>query len=387
MAVSAKSWWLAVMAFSLTMPLALSLEPLALIAHNPITTKVTWTREISALLERRCISCHRPGGYAGFSLTTYDDARPWAVAIKEEVLSGSMPPWGAAPGIGHFANDRRLTRHEQELVAAWVDGGAPYSPEARTPAFVAATPATPNSHPSTLARGGLSEVEGPLPTPTGTLDPLAGSVAIPLAPARITEPIERIASVTLQLPAGMMVTAWTFEPGLPASVERVDLEIGSRWLGTWTPGESWIEFPSDTAAPLPTSALFTARIEYRAPTAASVDQSRLRIRMMKEERPKAVHEVTVVRSWRAVRASELLAMRPAGDRDGMQVVARFPDGRTEALGVLTAPSHGPHPTYRLARPLSLPPGARIETTGPVRFLYGVGATRTVKPNVSRRPRR
>jgi hypothetical protein len=342
-------------------------------AHNPITTKVTWTREISALLERRCVSCHRPGGYAGFSFTTYNDARPWAVAIKEEVLAGSMPPWGAAPGVGHFANDRRLTRHEQELVAAWVDGGAPYSLEARTPAFAAATTATPNSQ---------------LPPPKGnTLDPLAGSVAIPLAPATITEAIERIASVTLQLPAGMTLTAWTFEPGIASSIERVDLELGSRWLGTWTPGERWMEFPSDTGAPLTTSALFTARIDYRAPTAASVDQSRLRIRMTKDDRPKAVREVTVVRSWRAPGAAELVAMRPARDPGDVQVVARFPDGRAEALGVLTAPDRAPHPTYRLARPLSLPPGARIETTAPVRLLYSAGATRTVKPNVRRRPRR
>jgi hypothetical protein len=361
-------------------------------AHNPITTKVTWTREISALLERRCVSCHRPGGYAGFSFTTYNDARPWAVAIKEEVLSGSMPPWGAAPGVGHFANDRRLTRHEQELVAAWVDGGAPYSLEARTPAFVTATTTTtPNSQ---------------LSTPKGnTLDTVAGSVAIPLAPATITEAIERIASVTLQLPAGMTLTAWTFEPGIASSIERVDLELGSRWLGTWTPGERWMEFPSDTGAPLTTSALFTARIDYRDITGRSgrkiilpdlpelpvndraLDHSRLLIRMTKDDRPKAVREVTVVRSWRTPGAAELLAMRPARDPGDVQVIARFSNGRAEALGVLTAPDRAPHPTYRLARPLLLPPGARIETTAPVRLLYSAGATRTVKPNVRRRPRR
>lgn len=375
MAVSAKGWVLALSALSLTLPLAVSLKPWAIeiAAHNPITTKVTWTREISALLERRCISCHRPSGYAGFSLTTYGDARPWAVAIKEEVLSGSMPPWGAAPGIGQFANDRRLTRHEQELVAAWVDGGAPYSLDARTPAFAAASTALADSQLSTPRKN--------------TLDPLAGSVAIPLAPAMITEANERVASVTLQMPTGMTLTAWTFEPGIPFSVEQVNLELGSRWLGTWTPGEPWIEFPSDTGVALTTSTLFTARIEYRAPSATSIDHSRLRIRVTKEDRPMVVHEATVVRSWRAARATELLAIRPAGDAREAQVLARFPNGRAELLGMLTAPSHGPHPMYRLARPLSLPPGAHIETTGAVRLLYGTGATRAVKANVRSRPRR
>jgi mono/diheme cytochrome c family protein len=369
----ARGWRLAVVAFGLAVPLALSLEPLAVVeplaAHNPITTKVTWTREISTILERRCVSCHRSGGYAGFALTTYDDARPWAVAIKEVVLAGDMPPWGAAPGIGHFANDRRLTRHEQELVAAWVDGGAPYSLDARTPAFLISTP---NSQ---------------LPAPrTITVEPPSGGVAIPFAPTMVTQPVERIATVTLQLPAAMSLTAWTFEPGTPFSVDRVDLELGSRWIGTWTPGERLVEFPSDAGAPLTTSALFTARIRYRAP-AAGIDYSRLRIWMSKDVRSKTIREVTVVRSWRAPGAVELIALRPARDEGDVEVLARFTNGRAEAIGAIGAPSQGPHPTYRLARPLSLPAGARVETTAPLRLLYTAGATRTVNPNVRTRPRR
>jgi hypothetical protein len=357
----------------LTLPLALGLEPLALsveplAGHNPITTKVTWTREISPLLERRCVSCHRPDGFAGFSLATYDDARPWAVAIKEEVLAGDMPPWGAAPGIGHFANDRRLTRHEQELVAAWVDGGAPYSLDARTPAF-----ATPNSQlPSHKA---------------GTSDHLAGGLAVPLAPATITEPLDRIASVTLQLPDGMTLTAWTFEPGIPASVERADLELASRWLGTWTAGDVPLEFPADAGVPLSASSLFTARIRYRAPAAAAVDRSRVRIWMAKDARPNTIREITVVRSWRATAPMELLALRPASDDGDVQVLARYANGRAEAIGALTTPSRGPHPTYRLAQPLAMPAGAVVQATAPVRLLYSAGATRTVNANVRRRPRR
>ena len=54
-------------------------------AHDVITTKVTWTREISRLMFKRCTSCHREGG-SSFPLTTYQEARPWAKAIKEEAL-------------------------------------------------------------------------------------------------------------------------------------------------------------------------------------------------------------------------------------------------------------------------------------------------------------
>jgi mono/diheme cytochrome c family protein len=42
----------------------------ALRAHDPITTQITWNREISRVVFNRCASCHRDGGTA-FSLMTY----------------------------------------------------------------------------------------------------------------------------------------------------------------------------------------------------------------------------------------------------------------------------------------------------------------------------
>jgi hypothetical protein len=52
-------------------------------AHDPITTKVTFAREIRAILSARCTICHAPGGSAPMPLTTYEEVRPWARAIKE----------------------------------------------------------------------------------------------------------------------------------------------------------------------------------------------------------------------------------------------------------------------------------------------------------------
>ena len=56
---------------------------------------------------------------------TYAEARPWAVAIKEEVLSRRMPPWGAVKGFGEFREDQGLTQEQIELITAWVEGGVP----------------------------------------------------------------------------------------------------------------------------------------------------------------------------------------------------------------------------------------------------------------------
>lgn len=97
----------------------------ALLAHDPISTKVTWEREIGPLVQARCVSCHTPGGRAPMSLTTYEEARPWARAIREEVLTRRMPKWHVVRGYGDFRNDPSLSPFEVALFAAWADGGAP----------------------------------------------------------------------------------------------------------------------------------------------------------------------------------------------------------------------------------------------------------------------
>ena len=114
-------------------------------AHDVITTPITFSREISRLIFSRCASCHRPGG-AAFSLITYAEARPWATAIKEEVLERRMPPWGAVKGFGEFRDDQGLSQEQIELIADWVEGGAPEGdPQllSKIPEFAAQHPSGP----------------------------------------------------------------------------------------------------------------------------------------------------------------------------------------------------------------------------------------------------
>lgn len=117
-------------------------------AHDVSTTPITWNREISRIFYDRCASCHRPGG-TSFSLITYQDVQPRAVAIRDAVLSRRMPPWGAVKGFGDFRNDQALTAEQIELITDWVQDDTPKGNNARLlppmPKFATAAPFTPPS--------------------------------------------------------------------------------------------------------------------------------------------------------------------------------------------------------------------------------------------------
>jgi hypothetical protein len=115
-------------------------------AHDIITTKLTYAREVSRILNQRCMECHQSG--STIPLTTYEQVRPWAVAVKEQVLARAMPPWGAVKGFGDLAPDRGLSQEEMFIIAAWVIGGAPQGDPALAPkpAVAGATVAMSSLH-------------------------------------------------------------------------------------------------------------------------------------------------------------------------------------------------------------------------------------------------
>jgi hypothetical protein len=85
----------------------------------------TFARDVAPIFQKNCQVCHRPGEIGPFPLLTYEQARPWAAAIKEAVKAQKMPPWFADPRYGHFSNSTALTPTEIHTIAAWADAGAP----------------------------------------------------------------------------------------------------------------------------------------------------------------------------------------------------------------------------------------------------------------------
>lgn len=118
-------------------PAARSTEPLGCTIKKgaPVAAagKVTYGRQIAPILNRHCVTCHRPGQVAPFSLIGYEQARAWAPEIASYAARREMPPWKPVGNEGFYHNERRLTDGEITLLDAWSREGAPLGDEKDIP--------------------------------------------------------------------------------------------------------------------------------------------------------------------------------------------------------------------------------------------------------------
>lgn len=82
------------------------------------------TVDPSQVIHSKCLSCHQEGGIAPVAFTSTAQMRPWAKAIRQSILKGSMPPWHAdSASSEHLAGVRALTYGEKEALVRWIDSG------------------------------------------------------------------------------------------------------------------------------------------------------------------------------------------------------------------------------------------------------------------------
>jgi hypothetical protein len=310
-------------------------------AHDPITTKVTWSREISRIVERRCAGCHRPEGVAPMALTTYEQARPWLKAIKTEVVSRRMPKWPAARGIGDFDNDRSLSPFEIELIAAWIDGGAPKGDAS------AARLATSESRSLRIDR--QLRLSARQSAPAGE---------------------QRTISVTTPDKRDRWISGWRFRPNDPAIVQaEIKLHTG-RLLGTWVPPEDGTSFPPGAGILLPARSVVDVTVWYRS--AQAQQDFPVGLPQKGPELGLALSSTQPLREVREIAAScgtstlgdtgEIFAVRPVAThaKASVGIAVRTPDGPPQALTWVREFDPQYQLTYRLRAPVPVRADARIE---------------------------
>jgi Flp pilus assembly protein TadD len=101
--------------------LVLSMVSWASGAEQP---RVTFNRNIAAIIYQNCAPCHRAGESAPFSLLGYADVKRRAAQIADVTKRRYMPPWLPEKGYGEFADERRLSDTQVQLIQDWVKQGA-----------------------------------------------------------------------------------------------------------------------------------------------------------------------------------------------------------------------------------------------------------------------
>jgi hypothetical protein len=94
-------------------------------AQAPSRPTPTFNGQVASILNANCVTCHRPGGIAPFSLMTYSDAQRHAAGIRDKTATRAMPPWFADPQFGQFKNARALSTEQLDTLAAWANADAP----------------------------------------------------------------------------------------------------------------------------------------------------------------------------------------------------------------------------------------------------------------------
>jgi hypothetical protein len=225
--------------------------------HKPITTNILFKNEIAQIFQRKCFQCHSENNLS-MSLTTYTEARPWAPAIREEVLERNMPPWQAVPGYGQFSNDISLNTREKEIILSWADGGAPSgvlkAEESVPPVFVPPAPSWDHGTPDRV-----------FPVSRGHLIPSGAAFGVK----------RFVVSTGLMSPS--RVRAIAFKQGDRRVIRYAAFydAASGKWLGAWTPWQTSSSLADGLAVQLPAQAKIAVDVGYTGAEEDVTDNSEL----------------------------------------------------------------------------------------------------------------
>ncbi len=316
--------------------------------------------------------------------TTYAETRPWAKAIREQVLARKMPPWFADAAYGHFANDRSLSQAEIDTLASWVDAGAPAGdPTAAPPArdwpqgWNIGTPDVVFEMPSAF----------PLPA-KGAID-----YQYLILPTRFTEDrwVQKVEVRTSSRAAVHHAVVYIREPGSKWLEQEprektftVPIAKGfttSDLLMVYTPGNSFDQWPAGIAKRIKAGSDLVLQMHYTASGKATEDRTRIGIVFAKEPPKQAVLslqmsndrfvippgdsnyrvQVTGTLPNDAVVISMFPHMHLRGK--GFEYLITAPNGRVETLLKISHYDFQWQLNYRLTEPKLIKAGTRLQWVG------------------------
>jgi hypothetical protein len=360
------------------------------------TQPVSFTRDVAPILYKRCVSCHRPGEVAPFSLVSYADAAKRAPLIAQVTASRYMPPWKPAPGYGDFEGSRGLTQAEIETLQRWAGAGAPQGNPADLPPLPAAT--TPKlDRPDLVLR-----MPAPFSIPADGPD------------------LYRCFVIPLGLTADRYVDSIEFRPGNAKVVHHAlffadrsgvarkkEAEPGAGYecfgapgflpgagLGGWSPGSPPIRMPDGVAAVLNRKSDLVLQLHFHPTGKPETEQASIAFSFTDQppwrrlvDIPLGSRNIDIPPGEKAYKVTDHFTLPVDIDAIGiiphahylckdMKGVARLPDGSTRWLLWIRDWDFNWQEHYRYRQPIRLPEGTRLE----LEFTYDNSAENPRNPN-------
>jgi hypothetical protein len=340
----------------------------------------TFAKDVAPILYDNCVACHRPNHLAPMSLVSYDDARPWARAVKSKVVAREMPPWGADTSVRAYKNDTSLSQDDIDTIAAWVDAGAPRGNDADLPEVPEFTEGWSIGEPDLVFT---------------MLEPFE-------VPADGTVPYSYV-TVPTNLKQDTWISAYEFVPGdrrvlhhviaqvmqddgKPATGEVLLHRDGDRTraegatVGGYVPNRLGTVYPEGVATRLPAGADIEAQMHYTTIGEPATDQSSWGVVLAAEPdsmrrasggqivnpmfRIEAGNPSFEVKASRKIKEDTYLStMMPHMHVRGKSAkfIVKFPDGREEVA--LSVPNYDFNwqLNYQLEEPIFMPAGSELQT--------------------------
>ena len=338
----------------------------------------TYHNRVSRILQNNCVECHREGGLAPFSLETYDHVKDYAGMIRSVVDRQIMPPWFAAPdeattdnvsGV-RWANDRSLSQQDRSDLLAWIEAGVPIGNPQDAP--------LPRAFPEQWMIGD-PDVVLQIPEPVS----VRATGRMPYQYARVTTDFAEdrwVRAVEVQ-PTDRAVVHHVLVFVHERGRGRVEIDEQSGFFAAYVPGNSHQQYPEGFAEKLPAGATLIFQLHYTPNGTVTSDQTRLGLVFSDTPPEHLVRNVGIANkrieippgaSSHAEQATlkvpadvRVLAFMPHMHLRGKAF--RFdlvrPDGQRQRLLDVPRYDFNWQLEYRLADPLDVAQGSRIEVTG------------------------
>jgi peroxiredoxin len=349
-----------------------------LISHAPkakVEGTITYAQQVSRLVQKNCQECHRPGQIGPMPLETFDDVSSWSETIREVVSEQRMPPWHADPKYGHFSNDRRLSTEDRATILAWIKEGCPKGNDKDLPPKKEFPEGWRIGKPDAVFEMRNSYTV-PAKAPKGGIEYQYFGVETNFDEDKWIQAAEAKPGNYGVVHHIIVYVA----PSKDKRGQRKEDGIGEGFLAPYAPGDMPAVFPEGSAKKLPKGATLIFQMHYTPNGVEGKDRSSVGLIFAKEPPKHEVRTRSIAMkdfvipagdaNYKAVSSStfkedaELLSLLPHMHLRGKDFDYRvtYPNGKSEIILSVPHYDFAWQASYRLAKPLALPAGTKIECT-------------------------